>query len=217
MPYGPPMGYGMAPMPNPMPIANMQVPYGYVPPTPYPVQPAYIQPPMPQPYRPVMPYALPYPPPMMPYAQPFPQSNKPVAYIPYYGPPGAYAITRQDPRTGIWQVQNVIPNQGPQPFMPIPGFNPRPPGVPTGPMAPMMGPNHGYPMFGPMEPFAPMQPPRMDMQPLQLPRMEFPPPPPRPVGGYPAHPFTRSPRDFFMWGEAMDEERARGSRPFPVP
>jgi hypothetical protein len=54
--------------------------------------------------------------------------------------------------------------------------------------------------------FAPMQP------------MGWPPHQPAVGGGaYPTHPFTRSPRDFFLWGEMMEEERARGNRPFPVP
>jgi hypothetical protein len=57
------------------------------------------------------------------------------------------------------------------------------------------------------------------MQPLQLPRMDPMPPPMPQVGGsaYPVHPFTRSPRDFFMWGEVMEQERARANRPLPVP
>jgi hypothetical protein len=229
MPYGQAVGYPLPP--NPYPIANAQVPYGYVPPTPYPLQPAYIQPPMPQPMRPVMPYAMPYPPPYpsrpMPYAMPNPQPMmaRPVVYV-------------RDPYTGIWQVQYMT-NPAPQPFMPIPGFHPqgvhgqRPmPLVPMQPMGPMgpMGPmapmgQEQFPFFGPMEhfqpmqPINPMQPPRADMQPMQLPRMEFPPPPQHPVGGgaYPVHPFTRSPRDFFMWGDMMNEERARGNRPIPVP
>ena len=96
----------------------------------------------------------------------------------------------------------------------------------------MGGPN-AFQRFGPMDPserlnqlinqslypLQQMQPPMPAMQPMQLPRMEYMPPPPQKIGGnaYPTHPFVRSPRDFFMWGENMeDEERAR-RRPFPVP
>jgi hypothetical protein len=68
-------------------------------------------------------------------------------------------------------------------------------------------------MIQPMQPFqqfAPFQ----AMTPVGSP-----PPHGPPMGGgaYPVHPFTRSPRDFFMWGDMMEEERARGNRPFPVP
>ena len=69
----------------------------------------------------------------------------------------------------------------------------------------------------PLNPFAPMNPmapPMAQMAPLQIPMMEYPPPPPQRAGGsmYPTHPFTRSPRDFFMWAENLEEERLRGNR-----
>ncbi|MBI3821177.1 MAG: hypothetical protein HY289_00685 [Planctomycetes bacterium] len=239
MPYPNPMG-GMASRPQAPP--GMQTPYAAMPMTPYAQQPAYYAPPMPWAppvaYAPGSPYPMPgspYPMPGSPYpmpwvAPPAPQA-RPVAYIPYYGPPGGYAITKQDPRTGIWLVQNVIPGQGATPFQPIPGFRPPvsgPPAMPMQPMGPMgpMGPIQPFQQFGPVQQFTPFtsvqgpQPPRMDWQPMQLPRMDRPPPPQQPQAGgnsFPTHPFTRSPRDFFMWGESMDDERARGSRPFPVP
>jgi hypothetical protein len=226
------MPYPMAGGPNQMPGPNVQVPYGNMPMTPYPMQSPYPQP-IPVP-RPMMPYAgaMPYPTPnamgysafggpMMP--------ARPIAYLPYYGPPGMYATARQDPQTGIWQVQNVMPNQGPSPFMPIPGSKagmPSPQGMPNMPMMPPgmdMRPGNAFQPFGPIQQFDQFgrlqgpQPPQMNWEPMQLPRMDMMPPPPRPGMAYPTHPFTRSPRDFFMWGENMDDERARGNRPFPVP
>jgi hypothetical protein len=208
-------GEGIPPMMgggNPMTGPSMQIPYGPMPTSPYPRQAPYPQP------MPMMPYAgAP-----QPYPQPMPQA-RPIAYMPYYGAPGMYAMARQNPQTGIWQVQNIMPGQGATPFMSIPSFNP---GMPANmPMQnqPMMPPQ-GMGQFGPMQSFnqfGPVQgpqPPQMNWQGMQLPRMEMmPPPPPRPSQPYPTHPFTRSPRDFFMWGEVMDEERARGNRPFPVP
>jgi hypothetical protein len=178
---------GMARGPGPY-AGNMQMPYGYMPSSPYPGQ--------------------------APYPQPMPYGNMPQP-MPY----------------------GAMPNSGQPPFMPIPGFNPSMPSSPMMPGAPMMpgmamppgqpgmnmGPGNGFPSFSPMPPFNQFnplqgpQPPRMEMQPMQMPRMDMMPPPPRPGNAYPSHPFARSPRDFFMWGENMDEERARGSRPFPVP
>jgi hypothetical protein len=37
------------------------------------------------------------------------------------------------------------------------------------------------------------------------------------VNAFPTHPYARSPRDFFMWRENMEEQTARGSRPSFVP
>jgi hypothetical protein len=212
-----------------MPNSNMQVPYGYVPTSPYPLQPAYVQPPLPQPMPPygMMPYGPPngmMPPPYgmqpqpmpqpygmqpQPYGmqpQPMPSQPRPIGYVPYYGRPGMYANAWQDPRTGVWRVQNVVPNLPTTPSVDMNGFQQ------FGPMQPIQ-------QFSPFSPIQGPQPPRMDMVPMQLPRMETMPPPQRPMGGaaYPTHPFTRSPRDFFMWGDVMEEERARGNRPFPVP
>src|SRR5262249_11320108 len=151
-----------------------------------------------------------------------------IGYVPYYGPPGMIATAQRDPRTGVWQVQGVMPGQTPSPFMPIPGFGQAGPGgmpMQHGHMPPPMpptappGPGPGVQPFNPLNPLQGPQPPRMDMVPLQLPRMDMHGPPPQPHGpsAYPVHPFTRSPRDFFMWGETMEDERARGNRPFPVP
>ena len=71
-----------------------------------------------------------------------------------------------------------------------------------------------------MMPEDPMQMPQMPQLPQmpQGPRWDMVPPPQKAGGNmYPTHPFVRSPRDFFMWGEMMEEERSRGNRPFPVP
>ena len=79
---------------------------------------------------------------------------------------------------------------------------------------------NGFQYFGPMQqadrfstfnplqtmpsPMSPMSP----METMQPPRMDYAPPPAQKLGGnaYPSHPFVRSPRDFFMWGENMDDE-----------
>lgn len=217
---GGPLPYPMAAGSNGMPGPYMQIPYGNMPRSPYPLQSPYPQPMPPMPYASAMPYPMPY------QSQVSMIPDRPVAYIPYCGPPGMYAAARQDPQTGVWQVQNVMPTQGP--FIPIPGFKlgtGGPQGMQKMPTMPGMdmGPGNGFQNFGPVQQFDQFgrlqgpQPPQMNWEPIQLPRMDMPPPPPRPGMAYPTHPFTRSPRDFFMWGENMDEERARGNRPFPVP
>jgi hypothetical protein len=238
---------------------NTQQAYAGVPTTPWPVATMPQGPPMP-----MSPYPLPIPGPTMPgYGMPVPMpyGGMPTAPNPYAQPmpypmpmaPAQPQAMFQDPRTGIWLVQNM----GPNPFMPIPGHNgqippmqrmqPMPPNMvpPMQGMMPMMPMNPGMPGMNmgpggfpgpggfagpgnfqpftpmqPMQPMTPMMPPMTNMAPMQLPRMDMmPPPPPQRVGGsaYPTHPFTRSPRDFFMWAENLEEERARGSRPFPVP
>jgi hypothetical protein len=75
----------------------------------------------------------------------------------------------------------------------------------------------GYPIL----PGRPGQPP----QPLpvfnpQTAKIEFPTPPPPPPQAktvYPTHPFVRSPRDYFMWNEALEEQEGRAARPSFVP
>ena len=117
----------MAGGPGMMPSPNQQVPF-YAPPY----------------------YNAPMPRPMMPYAMPQMPMQQPIAYVPYYGPPGMIATAQRDPRTGIWQVQNVMPS--PSPFSPIPNFNPGMPGaMPTqnGPMGPM----NSFQTFGPIQQF----------------------------------------------------------------
>jgi hypothetical protein len=112
---------------------------------------------------------------------------------------------------------------GPNPFNGVPNpFNGVPYPYSGGPA--MQTPYGAPPMaMNPMQPFQPyagMQPFQQfgAFQPMQGPRMDTMPPPPM-LGGasYPTHPFIRSPRDFFMWGETMEDERARGNRPIAVP
>jgi hypothetical protein len=104
------------------------------------------------------------------------------------------------------------------PFTPIPGFTPQ---TPMMPMQPMTPPAPQYmplqPGMPPMPNMAPMMP---NMTPMQMPRMDMVPPPAPPKmggGAFPTHPFIRSPRDFFMWGENMEDEARMRNRPFPVP
>jgi hypothetical protein len=225
------------PTPPMAPMPNMQVPYGYAPNMQVPH--GYV-PNMQIPHGYVPPMQIPhgYVPPMqqfnhmqpMPYPMPVQRPGQ-IAYQPMSS--GGYGYY-YDPRMAIWQAQAP----GGQPFSTIPGFAPNIPPTPQtpptpmmpippgGPMAPMPYygpmPNNGFNQFTPMPQMTPMQPmgpPMSPMSPLQLPRMEGKAPPQIKVGGnaYPTHPFVRSPRDFFMWGENMlDEERAR-RRPFPVP
>jgi hypothetical protein len=48
-------------------------------------------------------------------------------------------------------------------------------------------------------------------------KVEFPDPGPQAKQQYPTHPFVRSPRDFFMWNEALEEQERRSARPAFVP
>jgi len=150
---------------------------------------------------------------------------KPMMWAPYPAQgqpqPGLQATYWRD-ANGIWQVQYApASNCGPAPFTTIPGYHPGQrygqgmnPLQPVQPMQPM----------NPMQQMHPMQS-MQQMQPMQLPNlpnldfMQQPQQQMQGMGGsaYPVHPFTRSPRDFFMWGEVMEDERARANRPFPVP
>ena len=209
MPWSGPMPNGAIPQ---MPMGPMpMMPYGAMPPPmPYgtPMMPPYGAPQMPYPMPNGSGVPMPYP------------MRAPVPQMPMAG----YYPARRDPATGLWLVQNTVPAPGGGQFMPIPGFNgpmmPQQPGMAQTPIS-TFGPADGFQYFGPMQSFTPLQGPqmpRMDAAPMQAPRMEMNPPPPMPrPAGYPTHPFVRSPRDFFMWGETMEEERARGSRPNPVP
>jgi hypothetical protein len=176
-------------MPNPYPQA-MPMPVPYPQPIPY-SYPGGSAP---------MPMPIPYPQPV-PYRQPTP--NQPIAYYPQNGM--AY-----DPSRGIWLVQNVGPSQQPGGFMP-------PAPMPFNGMQGTPGGNM-MPSFDRFAPIQLPQPPVMGPVQMQLPRMDpAPPPAPPPNNCFPTHPFVRSPRDWFMWGEAMADERARGNRPAPVP
>jgi len=156
--------------------------------------------------RPPVPMQVPYgaPPTYNASFTPYPMMPGPMYYP---GQVPARPVAWQNPGANAWPAQNV---HG-APFGTIPNFNPQ------GPMPPMMPPTAPMPPYPQMNPFTPMQPP-MPPQP----GMEF----PRPdshsvptVGGaaFPMHPFTRSPRDFFMWSENMEDEQRLRNRPFPVP
>src|SRR5262249_49514690 len=72
----------------------------------------------------------------------------------------------------------------------------------------VMGP-HGVPMPAPS--YAPGAEPR-------LPNVGYEPPPGKPQQPvFVSHPYVRSPRDFFMWGEMLEEQRALQRRPPVVP
>ena len=121
---------------------------------------------------------------------------------------------------------NGIPNPyggGPNPYGGGPNsFNgiPNPYGGGPAMQVPYGAPQMANNPMQPFQPYAGMQPFQQfgGFGPMQGPRMDTMPPPPM-LGGasYPTHPFIRSPRDFFMWGESMEEERARGNRPIMVP
>jgi hypothetical protein len=106
--------------------------------------------------------------------------------------------------------------------MPVPLAAPMPPpgvpmsfdGMPATPGMPMAA--VPFPWYGPSPP-GPLLPQMGPVQ-MELPRREsYGPPPAHAPAGYPTHPFVRGPRDFFMWGDVMAEEKARGSRPALVP
>jgi hypothetical protein len=129
--------------------------------------------------------------------------------------PGAYPMSQQYRSSAGAPLQPYRPMYAMVPMNPMMPVGPMNPLVPMNPMARM------YPMarMGPM----PMPtPPRIpQMSPLQLPNMDDmkPPASQQSAGGtaYPTHPFTRSPRDFFMWSETMEDEAKMRNRPFPVP
>jgi hypothetical protein len=53
---------------------------------------------------------------------------------------------------------------------------------------------------------------------VPLPNPGYAPPlPGQQPAGFPSHPFARSPRDFFMWGDVMQDRLARAQRPALVP
>lgn len=86
--------------------------------------------------------------------------------------------------------------------IPIPGFS-----VPNPSYAPTNMPNPGYAPTLPYPGYAP-----------RLPSPGYEPPPGQPQGPqFVAHPYARSPRDFFMWSEVMQDEMSRAVRPSLVP
>jgi hypothetical protein len=63
------------------------------------------------------------------------------------------------------------------------------------------GPAPGYTPYGVPLPNPGYNPPLPEQQPA----------------GFPSHPFARSPRDFFMWSDVMQDRMARAQRPALVP
>ena len=93
------------------------------------------------------------------------------------------------------------------PGLPTPGFVPAPvspPGLPAPGYAPNL-PAPGYPGYG-------------GAPPVNLPTPGYEPPPgaPKPAT-FPVHPFARSPRDFFMWSDVLEDRLVRSQRPILVP
>jgi hypothetical protein len=139
---------------------------------------------------------------------------------PYQMMPSPMRYPGQMPaRPVAWQGHGYGQEQ-PSPFGPIPPFNAQgpqgglPPLPPMQPMPQLQPPMPPYPQFSP---FSPMQPPVPPNPNMQMPRMDYMPPPAPKANAFPVHPFTRSPRDFFMWSENMEDEARMRNRPFPVP
>jgi hypothetical protein len=83
----------------------------------------------------------------------------------------------------------------------------RPAAMPPGGMPPGYGPPPG------MMPYPPM-PPMPGMENLSVPRYSG---PANPTVVFPYHPHVRSPRDFFMWRENMEDRTSNEARPRLVP
>jgi hypothetical protein len=97
----------------------------------------------------------------------------------------------------------------PAPGLPPPGFSPGLPAPGAAPPLPAPGyapvlPSPGYPGYAP--------------PPVPLPTPGYEPPPAQcKPAGFPVHPFVRSPRDFFMWSDVMEDRLVRSQRPSLVP
>lgn len=112
------------------------------------------------------------------------------------------------PGFGLW------PGYGPPP----PGFTPglpppnTPPGLPTPGYAPGL-PAPGFAMNLPAPGY-----PGYTLSPVPLPTPGYEPPPgaPKPPC-FAVHPFARSPRDFFMWSDVLEDRLVRAQRPSLVP
>jgi hypothetical protein len=207
--YAMPMPYAGA-----MPYQGMQAPMGYGPKpmmwAPYPGQ---VQP-------------APYPMQGQPHATHWKASNGiwqvQNAPMPHGKPAPFTTIPGFQP--GVLGTMPPMPGQHPGlgAMPPMQGMNPGPMMMPPPNLggAPGMGSMQQFPPMQQFNPMSPLQGPQPRFDPMQLPSMgAMQPQAPPNAGGsaYPVHPFTRSPRDFFMWGEVMEQERARANRPFPVP
>ena len=63
----------------------------------------------------------------------------------------------------------------------------------------------------------PLPEPGYTMGTVPLPAVGFAPPPPAATPTFPTHRYARSPRDYFMWNEALEDQVRRESRPALVP
>lgn len=87
------------------------------------------------------------------------------------------------------------------------------PGLPPGYPGMMPPPGLPVPGYGPNLPA-----PGYDPRPVALPAYGMPPPAQgQSPTAYPVHPYARSPRDFFMWREEMEDRQQRERRPGLVP
>jgi hypothetical protein len=142
----------------------------------------------------------------------------------------------QGPVSGGYLPRSYAPGEPPLPGLPYMGYTPPPlPAMPYGmPYAPAR-PGYGYPYGGYQRPQSPggwhtsnrlyycgpppiqigAPPPWMMPQLMQDAACAAPPPCGTPT--FPTHRYVRSPRDFFMWSEALEDETRRDRRPAIVP
>lgn len=159
------------------------------------------------PYSGNMPYGNPWVARYPTQAPTFPPAAPPVGYGP--GPvampnyPG-YAMPQVGtPNYAMQGIPMPAPGYGP-PYVPLPGLPA--PGY-AGPNVPLPG-NFGY---------TPQNMPNVGYTP-SLPAVGYEPPlPPPTTACYPSHSLVRSPRDFFMWSETMEDATARQRRPALIP
>ena len=124
--------------------------------------------------------------------------------VPLPGFPRGFNPEQQLPMPGYTMGPPAPPGLGAPPGLPPPGFSP---GLPAPGYAPNL-PAPGYPGY----------PGYAGPGPVPLPNPGYEPPPgaPKPVN-FPVHPFARSPRDFFMWSDMLEERLVRSQRPSLVP
>jgi hypothetical protein len=136
-----------------------------------------------------------------PQGMPYPGGPTPMAMqVPYGAPPMQYAGM---PQYGV----QPMPNAGYVPAQPMSWNKAGASMTPYGTI-----PSYHPHAHGATRPTMPMQP-MTPMDTMQMPQAQ----PSIIINQFPMHPFTRSPRDFFMWGENMEDEARMRNRPFPVP
>ena len=129
---------------------------------------------------------------------------------PGFGPGGPYAMPGFPPR---FMPDQHLPKPG---YMMGPGLAPPPPGYTGGLPPPGFSPGLPAPGYAPSLP-APGYP-GYAPPPVNLPTPGYEPAPgaPKPAT-FPVHPFARSPRDFFMWSDVLEDRLVRSQRPSLVP